>query len=74
MSEKIAKALLPINCFYNYEIEVDGKCHNTNCMLNEVPELAGRILIDGVKLGFNITISKSQIANIIHRRSWKNVK
>jgi len=31
-------------------------------------------LIDGVKFAFNITISKSQIANIIHKRSWPHVK
>lgn len=31
-------------------------------------------LKDGIEFSFNITISKSQIANIVHRRSWKNVR
>lgn len=35
--EDIAKALLPINCFYNYKIEQDGMCHDTDCMMNFPP-------------------------------------
>lgn len=31
-------------------------------------------LQSGVKLGWDISISKSQIANIVHKRSWKNVR
>ncbi len=31
-------------------------------------------LQDGIEFSFNIRISKSQIANIIHRRSWPHVR
>ncbi|MBN2591610.1 MAG: HNH endonuclease [Sedimentisphaerales bacterium] len=30
-------------------------------------------LVGGVEISFNIKLSKSQIANIVHRRCWKNV-
>lgn len=45
--ENIIKALLPINCFYNYEIEDDGRCHCSICVMNQVPDLKEKIKIDG---------------------------
>lgn len=31
-------------------------------------------LQDGIEFGFGIRISKSQVANIVHKRSWSHVK
>lgn len=49
MSE-VVKGLLPINCFYNFRQEPDGKCYSTECMLNANAEVSHDIAKNGCKV------------------------
>jgi len=45
-TEAIAKALLPVNCFYHYEIR-NGRCFGTECMMNQDEGLREKIKKNG---------------------------
>lgn len=47
MSAEIVKALLPLNCRYNFHIESDGKCYSRLCMMNGDPKLKEKIAKQG---------------------------
>lgn len=47
IAEDVARALLPINCFYHYEIRANGKCYDDTCMMNTAPDLKEKIKEQG---------------------------
>jgi hypothetical protein len=55
----LIKAILPINCKFNFEISSDGKCYSKTCALNENEEVAKLIEKDGCSIYKKFTTNEN---------------
>jgi len=70
MSKGLIKALLPVNCAYNYRAEcrdsttIMSKCYSTTCMLNQDASVASDIQKKGCEI-----YKKDFVQSIINKQS-----
>jgi hypothetical protein len=52
--EGVVRGLAPVNCYYNYKPEENGKCYSKDCMFNQDPDIAKEISKNGCEMYKNI--------------------